>query len=87
MEQGTSNPSRLHLAIEIEADGFLYNMVRNIVGTLIEVGRRKQPPQWIDELIAQRDRSAAGQTAPAHGLFLVRVDYAPAIQSQRDDIQ
>jgi tRNA pseudouridine38-40 synthase len=76
VEQETSDPNRSHLAIEIEADGFLYNMVRNIVGTLIEVGRRKQPPQWIDEVFEQRNRNAAGQTAPAHGLFLARVDYA-----------
>ena len=65
----------LHLAVEVEADGFLYNMVRNIVGTLVEVGRGKHPPEWIDEVIARRNRDAAGPTAPAHGLFLLRVDY------------
>ena len=58
-------PGTQHLAIEVEADGFLYNMVRNIVGTLIEVGRRKRPPEWIDEVLARCDRNAAGQTAPA----------------------
>ena len=63
------------LAIEIEADGFLYNMVRNIVGSLVEVGRGKFPVSWIDELIQSRDRKLAGQTAPAQGLFLARVDY------------
>lgn len=72
-----SCPDVLRLAIEVEADGFLYNMVRNIVGTLVEVGRGKQPPEWIDEVIAARDRDAAGQTAPAKGLFLLRVDYCP----------
>ena len=75
IQQPTSTPSNLHLAIEVEADGFLYNMVRNIVGTLVEVGRRKHPPEWIDEVIAALNRKAAGQTAPAQGLFLVRVDY------------
>ena len=75
VEQESSSPSRLHLALEIEADGFLYNMVRNIVGTLIEVGRGKHPPEWIDELIKNKDRNAAGQTAPPHGLFMVRVEY------------
>jgi tRNA pseudouridine38-40 synthase len=66
-----------HLAIEVEANGFLYNMVRNIVGSLVEVGRGKYPPEWIDEVIAKRNRDAAGPTAPPHGLFLLRVDYAP----------
>ena len=68
-------PDMFHLAIEVEADGFLYNMVRNMVGTLIEVGREKKSPAWIDELIHARDRRLAGQTAPPQGLFLVRVDY------------
>ncbi|MEM1070668.1 MAG: tRNA pseudouridine(38-40) synthase TruA [Planctomycetota bacterium] len=68
---------RIHLAIEIEADGFLYNMVRTMVGTLVEVGRGKRPPDWIDELLATRERAQAGQTAPPQGLWLVRVDYPP----------
>ncbi len=63
--------------IEVEADGFLYNMVRNIVGSLILVGRGVRPPQWIDELIQSGDRKKAGQTAPPDGLFLLRVDYPP----------
>jgi tRNA pseudouridine38-40 synthase len=63
------------VAIEVEADGFLYNMVRNMVGSLVEVGRGKQPPQWIDEVLMLRDRGAAGPTAPAMGLCLLRVDY------------
>lgn len=65
----------VELDIEIEANGFLYNMVRNIVGTLLEVGRGKFPPQWVDEVFAARDRDRAGNTAPPQGLFLVRVDY------------
>ena len=63
------------VSIEIEADGFLYNMVRNIVGSLIEVARGRYQPEWIDDLIAQGDRDLAGQTAPPEGLFLKRVDY------------
>lgn len=64
-----------NLAIEVEADGFLYNMVRNIVGSLVEIGRGKRPPNWIAEVIAARDRKVAGPTAPPHGLFLLWVDY------------
>lgn len=63
------------ITIEIAADGFLYNMVRNIVGTLVEVGRGKQPIQWPGEVLAAKDRKLAGATAPAQGLFLVNVDY------------
>ncbi len=65
----------LYVSLEIEADGFLYNMVRNIVGTLIEVGRGKQSPAWVAEVLAGADRTQAGPTAPPHGLFLMRVDY------------
>ena len=65
----------LRLDIELEADGFLYNMVRNIVGSLVEVARGKEPVAWMDELLAKKDRHLAGQTAPAPGLFLLWVDY------------
>jgi tRNA pseudouridine38-40 synthase len=63
------------IEVEIEADGFLYNMVRNIVGTLIEIGQGRAGEQWMTEVLAARDRRQAGQTAPPQGLFLVRVDY------------
>lgn len=63
------------LALEIEGNGFLYNMVRAIVGTLVEVGRGTRGESWPGEVLAARDRKAAGQTAPAQGLCLVRVDY------------
>jgi tRNA pseudouridine38-40 synthase len=63
------------IVLEIEADGFLYNMVRNIVGTAVVIGRGGQTPEWILEVLNARDRSQAGPTAPAHGLTLVRVDY------------
>jgi tRNA pseudouridine38-40 synthase len=63
------------VVIEVEADGFLYNMVRNIVGTLVEVGRGRQTETWPAEVLAARDRRLAGMAAPAQGLFLVRVDY------------
>lgn len=65
------------VAIEIEADGFLYNMVRNIVGSLIEVGRGKQGPAWLADVLHVVDRTQAGPTAPPQGLFLMRVVYDP----------
>ncbi|HVX63563.1 MAG TPA: tRNA pseudouridine(38-40) synthase TruA [Pirellulales bacterium] len=63
------------LTVEIEADGFLYNMVRSIVGTLVEVGRGERPETWPAEVLAACDRRTAGMTAPAQGLFLVCVEY------------
>jgi tRNA pseudouridine38-40 synthase len=60
---------------EIEADGFLYNMVRAIVGTLVEVGQHKRDEAWPGEVLKACDRRAAGRTAPPEGLFLLRVDY------------
>lgn len=63
------------LDIEVEGDGFLYNMVRNITGTLVEVGRGRWGPEKITEIIDAKDRTAAGPLAPAQGLCLVRIDY------------
>ena len=63
------------LTIDICADGFLYNMVRNIVGTLVEIGFGRRPPEWINDVLASGDRRLAGQTAPPQGLFLVDVTY------------
>lgn len=63
------------LEIEVEGDGFLYNMVRNITGTLVEVGRGRWVPEKITEIIEAKDRTAAGPLAPAQGLCLVRIDY------------
>ncbi len=61
--------------IEVTGDGFLYNMVRAIAGTLVEVGRGAQPADWVAQVLASRDRTQAGPTAPASGLVLARVDY------------
>lgn len=61
--------------VEVEGDGFLTHMVRIIVGTLVEVGRGKIPVERVSEILAGRDRRAAGPTAPAHGLYLVEVRY------------
>jgi tRNA pseudouridine38-40 synthase len=70
-----SGPLQDNILIEIEADGFLYNMVRNIVGTLVEVGRGARAENWVAEVLAAKDRKAAGPTAPSQGLFLVSVRY------------
>jgi tRNA pseudouridine38-40 synthase len=61
--------------IGICGGGFLRHMIRNIVGTLVEVGRGKYPPERVRELLSLRDRSEAGPTAPARGLFLWTVRY------------
>jgi tRNA pseudouridine38-40 synthase len=63
------------LVYTIEATGFLRHMVRNIIGTLVEVGRRQRSPTSMAELLEARDRTKAGPTAPAHGLFLMEVKY------------
>jgi len=75
-QAGQGRGARPHLiTIEVEADGFLYNMVRAIVGTLVEVGRGAREESWIAKVLAATDRRRAGPTAPPQGLFLVRVDY------------
>lgn len=61
----------------LRADGFLQHMARTIVGTLVEVGRGKLPPAAVADILRSRQRQQAGPTAPAHGLFLVRVSYHP----------
>ena len=63
------------ICFEIVADGFLYNMVRAIVGTLIKVGNGKWSPADVRKIIDDQDRARAGETAPAQGLYLVNVDY------------
>jgi tRNA pseudouridine38-40 synthase len=68
---------RERVAIALSADSFLHHMVRNIVGSLVEVGRGARPPGWIAEVASGRDRKRAGPTAPAQGLVLVRVLYGP----------
>lgn len=60
---------------EIKANRFLHNMVRIVVGTLVDVGLGKLAPAVIKEMILARDRTRAGRTAPAQGLFLMRVEY------------
>jgi tRNA pseudouridine38-40 synthase len=61
--------------LDVEADGFLYNMVRAIAGTLVNVGRGYWPAEQVEKILAAEDRRVAGPTAPARGLFLMRVVY------------
>lgn len=63
------------IRIRAYADRFLKHMVRAVVGTLVEVGHAKRTPESLKTILAAKDRTAAGRTAPPHGLFLVRVDY------------
>jgi tRNA pseudouridine38-40 synthase len=63
------------LVFTIEATAFLRHMARNIVGTLVEVGRGQRTPHSFAELLEARDRTKAGPTAPPHGLFLMEVKY------------
>ena len=62
--------------IDVEADGFLYNMVRAIAGTLVQVGRGFWPEHQVEAVLKGMDRRLAGPTAPPEGLFLMRVSYA-----------
>ena len=65
-----------YITFDLCANGFLHHMVRNIVGSLIYVGSARQPPAWMLELLAARDRTSAAPTFDAAGLYLTGVDYA-----------
>ena len=63
------------VTVTVTADGYLYNMVRILAGTLVQAGLHRIPPEAVDAILAGRDRKAAGPTLPAKGLFLQAVDY------------
>lgn len=63
------------VVVDVSGNAFLHNMVRTIVGSLVEVGRGRRDPSWVGEVLAARDRRAAGQCAPARGLTFVRARY------------
>lgn len=73
------DPDRPLIRFEVEADGFLYNMVRAIVGTLLRIGNGQRPVSYLGDVIASMDRGQAGSTAPAQGLTLMHVDYPPEL--------
>ncbi|MFQ6370537.1 tRNA pseudouridine(38-40) synthase TruA [Shewanella sp. YIC-542] len=65
----------LYVIVDVEANAFLHHMVRNIVGSLLEVGLGRQPVDWLGQLLALKDRTQAAATAKPHGLYLVHVTY------------
>lgn len=67
--------SHNRLCIQVKGENFLYKMVRNIVGTLVYVGHQKISPHQVRAILESKDRTIAGVTAPAHGLFLHQVNY------------
>ncbi len=68
------------VVLELSANAYLQHMVRNIAGTLMEVGAGEKPPAWVAETLAAKDRSRAGITAPASGLYLWQVRYPKSLQ-------
>lgn len=70
-----TSPSTGEIHISVHGTAFLKHMVRNIAGTLVEMGKGKRPAGWVREVLQGRDRTVAGPTAPAHGLTLVEVIY------------
>lgn len=68
------------VVFDIQANAFLQHMVRNIVGSLLEIGAGRQPSEWLREVLALRDRTLAAMTAPSDGLYLVSVAYPDKFQ-------
>jgi tRNA pseudouridine38-40 synthase len=66
-----------YTVFEFSANAFLHHMVRNLMGTLIYVGKGKHPPSWAREVLAARSRAAAAPTFDAAGLYLAHVEYDP----------
>jgi len=75
IELNNTESTNKEITIEITGDGFLYNMVRIIVGTLVEVGLGKRNPESVKEIIDSCDRTNAGHTAPPGGLYLLEIYY------------
>jgi tRNA pseudouridine38-40 synthase len=82
VEDAVRNLSRLLIInepplviFEVTSNGFLKQMVRNIVGTLVDVSSGRFEPDWMVKVLREKDRKFAGQCAPAEGLYLLRVDY------------
>ena len=72
-----ATPAAHRIDVDVRGNAFLRNMVRILVGTLVEVGLGRLEPGQVAEIVASRDRTRAGPTAPPHGLTLVEVLYGP----------
>lgn len=79
-EQATGSDADTLLVYRVHGSGFLHHMVRNLVGTFIDVGRGRIAPDALHSILLARDRAAAGPTAPPQGLFLISVDYEATAQ-------
>ena len=86
-EPWTLDPGTNLLVFRISGSGFLHHMVRNIVGTLVEIGRGSLAPSDLTRILEARDRTAAGPTAPARGLYLVEVVYNPVTNETQGSAQ
>jgi tRNA pseudouridine38-40 synthase len=69
------------IRIEITGNAFLHNMVRILVGTLVEMDKNRDDPQLITDIISKRDREYGGVTAPPYGLYLLNVKYDPSLET------
>lgn len=74
------------IRLDIQADGFLHHMVRNIVGVLLRIGQGEVEPSWAAEVLASRDRTQGGITAPAAGLYFVDAHYPPGYELPREPV-
>ena len=72
-----SNTKGQVIEIRTSARSFLHRQVRSMVGSLVDVGRGRERPEWISEILAAADRTRCGPVAPADGLYLESVSYAP----------
>lgn len=75
MREVSVSAEGVYVQFDFTANAFLHHMIRNIIGSLVYVGKGKHPPQWMAELLAQRDRTRAAPTFDASGLYLLGVDY------------
>ncbi|TRW49335.1 tRNA pseudouridine(38-40) synthase TruA [Aliidiomarina halalkaliphila] len=75
-----------YIVVDIQANAFVHHMVRNIVGSLVVIGRDEQPVRWMAEILQARDRTLAAATAKPHGLYLVDVLYPDALRIPRSPL-